>query len=77
MVVSGDVRISILDTEMEGFIKNFKIGVLCQLQKEGYLTEEQLDRMIEDINGATPAEGNHAIGKDIEVLHETHSARYI
>jgi len=56
VVVNSNIKISISDREREELIKNFKIGVLCQLQKEGYITEEQLDKMISDINSATSAD---------------------
>lgn len=69
MVVRGNVRVSIFDTEMEGLIRNFKIGILYQLQKEGYITEEQLDRMIDDINSETSAYGNDGDRKDVEIVH--------
>jgi hypothetical protein len=56
VIVNSNIKISISDREREELIKNFKIGVLCQLQKEGYITEEQLNKMIRDINSATFAD---------------------
>jgi hypothetical protein len=51
MVYSDNTfKINISDKEKEGLIKNFKIGVLCQLHKEGYFTSEQLNKMIKEIN---------------------------
>lgn len=47
---SKNFKINISDKEKEGLIKNFKIGVLRQLYKEGYLTNEQLNEMIKEIN---------------------------
>lgn len=47
---SKNFKINISDKEKEGLIKNFKIGVLCQLHKEGYFTSEQLNELIKEIN---------------------------
>ena len=44
------VKVGINLKEKEGLIKNFKIGVLYQLHKEGYFTSEQLNEMIKEIN---------------------------
>jgi len=47
---SKNFKINISDKEKEGLIKNLKIGILCQLHKEGYFTHEQLNEMIKEIN---------------------------
>ena len=47
---NNNIKIHISEEEKEGLIKNFKIGVLCQLHKEGYFTHEQLNEMIKEIN---------------------------
>jgi len=47
---NNNFKINISKTEKEGLIKNFKIGVLCQLHKEGYFTSEQLNELIKEIN---------------------------
>ena len=47
MVYSNNTfKINISEEERKGLIKNFKIGVLRQLCKEGYLTNEQLNELI-------------------------------
>jgi len=51
MVYSNNTfKINISEEERKGLIKNFKIGVLRQLCKEGYLTNEQLNELIKEIN---------------------------
>ena len=51
MVYSNNTfKINISEEERKGLIKNFKIGVLRQLHKEGYFTSEQLNEMIKEIN---------------------------
>ncbi|WP_168796725.1 hypothetical protein EPD62_007345 [Acetivibrio thermocellus] len=47
---SKNFKINISDKEKEGLIKNLKIGILCQLQKEGYFSSEQVNQMIKEIN---------------------------
>ena len=47
---NNNIKINISKEERKGLIKNFKIGVLRQLHKEGYLTSEQLNEMIKEIN---------------------------
>jgi len=47
---SKNFKINISEKEKEGLIKNLKIGILCQLQKEGYFTSEQLNELIKEIN---------------------------
>ena len=47
---NNNIKIHIPEKEKEGLIKNFKIGVLYQLHKEGYFTSEQLNEMIKEIN---------------------------
>ncbi len=47
---NNNIKINISEKEKEGLIKNFKIGVLCQLQKEGYFSSEQVNQMIKEIN---------------------------
>ena len=47
---NSNFKIKITEKEKEGLIKNFKIGILCQLHKEGYFTSEQLNEMIKEIN---------------------------
>jgi len=47
---NNNIKIHISEKEKEGLIKNLKIGILCQLCKEGYFTSEQLNEMIKEIN---------------------------
>jgi hypothetical protein len=47
---NSNFKIKITEKEKEGLIKNFKIGILCQLHKEGYFTSEQLNELIKEIN---------------------------
>jgi len=47
---NNNIKINISEKEKEGLIKNFKIGVLRQLCKEGYFTNEQVNKMIKEIN---------------------------
>jgi hypothetical protein len=47
---NNNIKLNISEEERKGLIKNFKIGVLRQLHKEGYLTSEQLNEMIKEIN---------------------------
>lgn len=47
---NSNFKIKITEKEKEALIKNFKIGVLCQLQKEGYFSSEQVNQMIKEIN---------------------------
>ena len=47
---SKNFKINISDREKEGLIKNLKIGILCQLHKQGSFTSEQLTEMIKEIN---------------------------
>ena len=50
MVTSnGKLKINISEEERKGLIKNFKIGILRQLCKEGYFSSEQLRLMEEEI----------------------------
>jgi len=50
MVVSkGKFNINISEKERKGLIKNFKIGVLNQLHKEGYISSMQLEQMVREI----------------------------
>lgn len=50
MVTSnGKLKINISEEERKGLIKNFKIGILRQLCKEGYFSESQLYQMEEEI----------------------------
>lgn len=50
MVISkGKFNINISEKERKGLIKNFKIGVLNQLHKEGYISSMQLEQMIREI----------------------------
>lgn len=47
---NNNIKINISEKEKEGLIKNLKIGILCQLQKEGYFSSEQVNQMIKEIN---------------------------
>jgi len=47
---NNNIKIHISEKEKEGLIKNLKIGILCQLHKEGYFTSEQLNELIKEIN---------------------------
>lgn len=50
MVTSnGNFKINISEEECKGLIKNFKIGILHQLCKEGYFSESQLYQIEEEI----------------------------
>jgi len=50
MVVSkGKFNINISEKERKGLIKNFKIGVLNQLHKEGYISSMQLEQIVREI----------------------------
>ena len=50
MVVSkSKFNINISEKERKGLIKNFKIGVLNQLYKEGYISSMQLEQMVREI----------------------------
>lgn len=50
MVVSTNkCNINISEEERKKFIKNFKIGVLNQLHKEGYISSMQLEQMVREI----------------------------
>jgi hypothetical protein len=50
MVTSnGNFKINISEEERKGLIKNFKIGVLNQLHKEGYISSMQLEQMVREI----------------------------
>jgi len=50
MVTSnGKLKINISEEERKGLIKNFKIGMLRQLCKEGYFSKSQLYQMEEEI----------------------------
>lgn len=50
MVTSnGKLKINISEEERKGLIKNFKIGVLNQLHKEGYISSMQLEQMVREI----------------------------
>lgn len=51
MVYSDNTfKINISKEERKELIKNFKIGVLYQLYKEGYFSSEQVNQMIKEIN---------------------------
>jgi len=50
MIVSkGKFNINISEKERKELIKNFKIGVLNQLHKEGYISSMQLEQMVREI----------------------------
>ena len=50
MVTSnGNFKIKKKKKERKGLIKNFKIGILHQLCKEGYFSKSQLYQMEEEI----------------------------
>jgi len=46
----NNFKIKISEKEKKELIKNFEIGVLCQLYKEGYFSSEQLNKIIQEIN---------------------------
>ncbi|MEM1724171.1 MAG: hypothetical protein QXW71_00120 [Thermoplasmata archaeon] len=45
----NELKINVTEKEKKELIINFKIGMLCQLHKEGFFSSEQLNRMIETI----------------------------